>query len=164
MPLQAWLSQFVLIVFLTLYNNLVKEGKKNRLIFNTTECPPINSNPINLMTSTKKGTELNCVSGMVLPNILPKSGICGFPSLIRTMPCMPMTWNCSSSNSNTIQMSWTPCHLSFPTVQPHSWIWLQPCQLGTHPLYYRTVGFSTIWWWLSQGETQTSPWQTLRGR
>ncbi len=65
-PLPAWVSHFVPHIFLTPQHNLVKEGKKYRTIFNAAEWPTVDAIPINFMTSTKEGTEMDCAFGLVL--------------------------------------------------------------------------------------------------
>ncbi len=64
--LPAWIAQFTPHMFLTPQHNLVKEGWKDQLIFNTAECPTMDTIPTNLMTSTKDDTELNCTFRTVM--------------------------------------------------------------------------------------------------
>ncbi len=69
-PLQAWITRFTPHLFLTPQHNLVKEGWKDRLIFNAAKQPTKDAIPINLMTLTKDGTELDCTFGMVMTDFL----------------------------------------------------------------------------------------------
>ncbi len=69
-PIPAWIARFTPHIFLTPQHNLIKDGKKDQLIFNTAEQPTINSIRVNLMTSTKQGTELDCTFGMVITDFL----------------------------------------------------------------------------------------------
>ncbi len=59
-PLPAWIAWFTLHIFLTPQHNLVKECQKDPLIFNAAKRPTMDAIPINLITSTKYSTELNC--------------------------------------------------------------------------------------------------------
>ena len=69
-PLPSWLARFIPHLFFTPQHNLVKQGKKDRLIFNAAERPTMNAVPVNMMTTTKNGTELACLFGDVKTKIL----------------------------------------------------------------------------------------------
>ncbi len=69
-PLPAWIARFMPHIFLTPQHNLVKNRKKDQLIFNTAERPTMDTIPVNLMTSTNQGTELNCTFGTVMTDFL----------------------------------------------------------------------------------------------
>jgi hypothetical protein len=69
-PLPSWISKFVPHLFFTPQHNLVKPGKKDRLIFNAAERPTMDAVPVNMMTTTKQGTELACLFGDVKTKIL----------------------------------------------------------------------------------------------
>ncbi len=69
-PKPVWISLFVIHIFLIPQHNLVKEEKKERLIFNAAEQPTMEAIPINLITSNNQGTELDCTSSMVMIDLL----------------------------------------------------------------------------------------------
>ncbi len=68
--LLAWIAQFTPHIFLTAQHNLIKEDWKDLLIFNAAKQPTMDTIPINLMTSTKDGMELNCTFGTVMTDFL----------------------------------------------------------------------------------------------
>ena len=72
-PLPSWLARYVPHLFFTPQHNLVKPGKKDRLIFNAAERPTMDAVPVNKMTSTKHGTELDCLFGDVKTKILSRA-------------------------------------------------------------------------------------------
>ncbi len=57
-------------IFLIPQPNLVKDNKKDRLIFNIAKQPSMDSIPINSMMSTKHDTELQCIVGSILVKVL----------------------------------------------------------------------------------------------
>ncbi len=69
-PLLAWIAQFTPHLFLNPQHNLVKDGKKDQLIFNAAKQPNMDAIPDNLMTSTNQGTELDCTFGTVMTDFL----------------------------------------------------------------------------------------------
>ena len=69
-PMPSWLARFVPHLFFTPQHNLVKSGKKDRLIFNAAERPTIDAISVNMMTSTAEGTELDCKFGEVKRDLL----------------------------------------------------------------------------------------------
>ncbi len=69
-PMQVWILQFTPHILLTPQHNHVKEGKKDKLILNTAEQLTKDTITINIMTSTKHGTELDCTFGKVMIALL----------------------------------------------------------------------------------------------
>ena len=65
-PLPGWLWRFIPRIFYTPQHILESENKKDRQIFDATYRHDADSIPINMMTSTADGTELNCEFGDVL--------------------------------------------------------------------------------------------------
>ncbi len=68
--LRSWIARFVPHIFFTPHHILKKAGKKDRLICDSSRRFTPTSIPINMMTSTSDGTELNCDYGRVLTRIL----------------------------------------------------------------------------------------------
>ena len=69
-PLPCYMARFVPHLFLTPQHALTKVGKTMRLIFDASKCFTAHSTPINMMTSTSRGTELDYQYGDVLLTIL----------------------------------------------------------------------------------------------
>ncbi len=65
-----FVTWFVPPMFLMPQHNLVKEGKKDSLIFNAVKQPTMDSIPIKLMTSKKHGKGHNCTFEKVMANFL----------------------------------------------------------------------------------------------
>ena len=68
--LRSWIARFVPHIFFTPHHILKKAGKKDRLICDSSRRFTPTSVPINMMTSTRDGAELNCDYGRVLSRIL----------------------------------------------------------------------------------------------
>jgi len=70
MPLPCYIARFVPHLFLTPQHALEKPGKAMRLIFDAAKRFTPESVPINMMTSTSKGTEMDCLYGDTLLTLL----------------------------------------------------------------------------------------------
>ena len=70
MAFPNWIARFAPDIFLSPQHNLQKEGKKDRLIFDAKLMVAPTAIPINLMTSTHEGVELQCEFGHTWHNIL----------------------------------------------------------------------------------------------
>ncbi len=68
--LLAWIARFTPHIFLMLQHNLVKEGSKDQLIFNATECPTKDVIPVILSTSIKDRSELDFTFGTVMMDLI----------------------------------------------------------------------------------------------
>jgi hypothetical protein len=68
--LPHWIWRFVPHCFITPQHILVKPGKKDRQIFDASWRYHWDSVPINVMTSTPRGSELTCLFGLVRTDIL----------------------------------------------------------------------------------------------
>ena len=66
----SWIAMFVPHIFFTPHHILKKAGKKDRLICDSSRWFTPTSIPLNMMTSTRDGVELNCAYGCVLNRIL----------------------------------------------------------------------------------------------
>lgn len=69
-PLPGWLWRFIPHLHFTPQHLLIKSGKKDRQIFDASFRHDATSIPVNMMTSTSEGTELECMFGNVLSNLL----------------------------------------------------------------------------------------------
>ena len=69
MPLPLYMARYLPHCFIT-PQHLLKKGDKERLIFDASKRYTPESTPINMMTSTKHGTELNCLYGNTLRDVL----------------------------------------------------------------------------------------------
>ena len=69
-PLPGWMWRFIPHLFFTPQHILEKLGKKDRQIFDAASRHDATSIPINMMTSTADGTELDCEFGDVLNRLL----------------------------------------------------------------------------------------------
>ncbi|KAL7545571.1 hypothetical protein ACHAWF_008925, partial [Thalassiosira exigua] len=70
MPLPCYIARYLPHLFLTPQHALDKPGKALRLIFDATKRFTATSTPINMMTSTHLGVELDCEYGDVLLTLL----------------------------------------------------------------------------------------------
>ena len=68
MVFRSWIARFVPNIFFTPHNILVNKG--NRIIFDASRRYTPTSIPVNMMTSTKLGVELDCDYGTVLTRLL----------------------------------------------------------------------------------------------
>ena len=68
--LPAWLWRFTPHLFYTPQHILEKEGKKDRQIFDAKYRHDADAIPVNMMTTTQEGTELDCAFGDVLLRLL----------------------------------------------------------------------------------------------
>lgn len=103
--LPAWLSWFVLYIFLMPQHNLVKDRKKDRLIFNAAKQLTMDhsSQPHDLHQALK---ELDCTFGTVMVDFLVSVGIYKYPSQNTALTYMPIMSVLVSDDSNTTLMSW----------------------------------------------------------
>ena len=69
MPLPLYMAKYFPQCFIT-PQHLLKKNDKERLIFDAAKCYTPDSIPINMMTSTKYGTELKYLYGTTLLDIL----------------------------------------------------------------------------------------------
>ncbi len=150
-PLPALCSLFEQQIFLMPEHNLVKGGKKERLIFNAAKRPTMDSFPINLMTSTKHNPKLGCKFGVVIANLLVHIW-----NLWISFPDQGIALHANDVKSCFQQLKHHPGtrhyghllihHLQSPisTMQPHFWNQLQPCQLGTHLMCHGTASYCSI--------------------
>jgi len=70
MPLPCYIARYLPHGFLTPQHALVKPGKAMRLIFDATKRFTATSTPVNDMTSTHKGTEMDCLYGDTMQTLL----------------------------------------------------------------------------------------------
>jgi hypothetical protein len=69
-PLPGWMWRYVPNLHFTPQHLLIKPKKKDRQIFDASFRHDATSIPVNMMTSTDEGTELDCDFGSVLSNLL----------------------------------------------------------------------------------------------
>ena len=69
-PLRMWIARFVPHIFFSPTNVLARPGKDPRFIFDASRRFTATSTPVNRMTSTHLGVELDCDYGTVLTKIL----------------------------------------------------------------------------------------------
>eukprot|EP00804_Cyclotella_cryptica_P019196 CCRYP_006111-RA/>CCRYP_006111-RA protein AED:0.13 eAED:0.35 QI:0/0/0/1/0/0/2/0/649 len=69
-PFPSWIARFLPDIFLTPQHILQKPGKKDRQVFDGSRRYNPDSKPVNMMTSTKAGVELNCIFGDTFEKIL----------------------------------------------------------------------------------------------
>ncbi len=155
-PLPSWVALFLLYLFLVLQHILVKDGRKDMIIFNTAKGPTMASILVNLKTPTKDWMELDCNFGIVMTIFLIHLWIDGSPSQIETLPCTQTVLGYVSNNSSTTPTSQAHSLLSltqFSSCNVASYlVWTSVQQIGNQYDVLQETCNSAFSWWLIEGK------------